>query len=66
MTDDPILSINPERAAAQRRLSFKRYLRRRGVSIPQDIIRNEAALRALFHQHRSKDNDPLYHDEMVG
>ena len=48
MTENPILSIKHERAAAQRRLRFKRYLRQHGITIPQEILRNEAALRELF------------------
>ena len=49
MPEDQILSIGAERAAAQRRLRFKRYLRRHGITIPQEILRNEAALRELFN-----------------
>lgn len=47
MTDDPILGINAERAAAQRRLKLKRHLRQQGVTIPSYMRHNEAALARL-------------------
>lgn len=47
MTDDPILGINAERAAAQRRLKLKRHIRQQGVVIPSHLLHNEAALAQL-------------------
>ena len=47
IVSDPILGINAERSAAQRRRKLIRHLRQQGVVIPSHLLHNEAALMRL-------------------